>query len=78
LSVPTYPLCTNQIELVELRLQRRPSLAFCPAGIIRTTAYDVNVPFMQLERHGWDIHAVNPLAPELSEFWREDEEWLRS
>ena len=30
----------------------------CPAGIIRTAAYDVNVPFMQLERHGWDIHAV--------------------
>jgi hypothetical protein len=20
--------------------------------------YDVNVPFMQLERHDWDIHAV--------------------
>jgi hypothetical protein len=32
--------------------------ATCPAGIIRTAAYDVNVPFMQLERHGWDIHAV--------------------
>jgi hypothetical protein len=30
----------------------------CPAGIIRTAAYDVNVPFMQLERRGWDIHAV--------------------
>jgi hypothetical protein len=30
----------------------------CPAGIISTAAYDVNVPFMQLERHGWDIHAV--------------------
>jgi hypothetical protein len=30
----------------------------CPAGIIRTAAYDVNVPFMQLGRHGWDIHAV--------------------
>jgi hypothetical protein len=29
-----------------------------PAGIIRTAAYDVDVPFMQLERHGWDIHAV--------------------
>ena len=28
------------------------------AGIIRTKTYDVNVPFMQLERHGWDIHAV--------------------
>ena len=25
---------------------------------ISTAAYDVNVPFMQLERHGWDIHAV--------------------
>ena len=30
----------------------------CPAGIISTAAYDVNVPFMQLERHDWDIHAV--------------------
>ena len=28
------------------------------AGIIRTAPYDVNVPFMQLGRHGWDIHAV--------------------
>jgi hypothetical protein len=26
--------------------------------IISTAAYDVNVPFMQLEQHGWDIHAV--------------------
>src|SRR5690349_10961481 len=24
-----------------------------------TKAYDVNVPFMQLGRHGWDIHAVS-------------------
>ncbi len=32
--------------------------ATCPAGIISTAAYDVNVPFMQLEQHGWDIHAV--------------------
>ena len=32
--------------------------AACPAGIISTAAYDVNVPFMLLERHGWDIHAV--------------------
>jgi hypothetical protein len=30
----------------------------CPAGIISTATYDVNVPFMQLGRHGWDIHAV--------------------
>jgi hypothetical protein len=30
----------------------------CPAGIISTAAYDVNVPFMQLGRHGWDIHVV--------------------
>src|SRR5690242_13596302 len=30
----------------------------CPVGTVRTRAYDVNVPFMQLERHGWDIHAV--------------------
>jgi hypothetical protein len=32
--------------------------AACPAGIIGTATYDVNVPFMQLERRGWDIHAV--------------------
>ena len=32
--------------------------AICPAGIISTAAYDVNVPFMQLEQHGWDIHVV--------------------
>jgi hypothetical protein len=25
----------------------------------RTRSYDVDVPFMQLERHGWDIHAVS-------------------
>ncbi len=30
----------------------------CPTGVISTAAYDVNVPFMQLEQHGWDIHAV--------------------
>ena len=27
-------------------------------ALSRTAAYDVNVPFMQLGRHGWDIHAV--------------------
>jgi hypothetical protein len=27
-------------------------------GIISIAAYDVDVPFMQLQRHGWDIHAV--------------------
>ena len=32
--------------------------ATCPAGIVRTAAFDVDVPFMQLGRHGWDIHAV--------------------
>jgi hypothetical protein len=32
--------------------------AACPAGLISTAAYDVNVPFMQLEQHGWDIHAI--------------------
>jgi hypothetical protein len=30
----------------------------CPAGTVRTKTYDVDVPFMQLQRHGWDIHAV--------------------
>jgi hypothetical protein len=30
----------------------------CPGGIIRTATYDVDAPFMQLERHDWDIHAV--------------------
>jgi hypothetical protein len=34
------------------------SCAACPAGIISPAAYDVNAPFMQLEQHGWDIHAV--------------------
>jgi hypothetical protein len=29
------------------------------SGIARTRSFDVNVPFMQLERHGWDIHAVS-------------------
>jgi hypothetical protein len=24
----------------------------------RTGSFDVNVPFMQLERHEWDIHAI--------------------
>ena len=32
--------------------------ASCPAGTVRTKTYDVDVPFMQLQRHGWDIHAV--------------------
>ena len=27
-------------------------------GTVRTKTYDVDVPFMQLERHGWDIHAL--------------------
>jgi hypothetical protein len=30
----------------------------CTTDIISTAAYDVNVPFMQLEQHGWDIHIV--------------------
>jgi hypothetical protein len=33
------------------RIVRCPCTA-CPAGIIRTAAYDVDVPFMQLEQHG--------------------------
>jgi hypothetical protein len=40
------------------RIVRRCCCAACRAGIISTTAYDVNVPFMQVGRHGWDIHAV--------------------
>jgi hypothetical protein len=32
--------------------------AACPAGIIRTAAFDVKVAFMQPELHGWDIHTV--------------------
>jgi hypothetical protein len=32
--------------------------ATSPTGIISAAAYDVNVPFMQLKRRGWDIHAV--------------------
>ena len=27
-------------------------------GTVRTRLYDVDVPFMQLEQHGWDIHAI--------------------
>jgi hypothetical protein len=29
-------------------------------GSVRGYLYDVNVPFMQPERHGWDIHALSP------------------
>ena len=29
------------------------------SDVARTKTYGVNVPFMQLERHGWDIHAVS-------------------
>ena len=29
------------------------------SGAARTKTYGVDVPFMQLERHGWDIHAVS-------------------
>jgi hypothetical protein len=32
--------------------------ATCTAGVISTAAHDVDVPFMQLERRGWDIQAV--------------------
>jgi hypothetical protein len=32
---------------------------FSHAGTARTRSFDVNVPFMQLEQHGWDIHAVS-------------------
>ena len=26
---------------------------------VRTNSYGVDAPFMQLQRHGWDIHAVS-------------------
>jgi hypothetical protein len=29
------------------------------SGTARTRSFDVNVAFMQLERHGWDIHIVS-------------------
>jgi hypothetical protein len=32
---------------------------FRHSGTARTSSYDVNVPFMQLQRHGWDIHIVS-------------------
>src|SRR6478672_7116408 len=32
---------------------------FRHSGTVRTKSYGLNVPFMQLERHGWDIHAVS-------------------
>ena len=31
---------------------------FRHTGTARTRPYGVNVPFTQLERHGWDIHIV--------------------
>src|SRR5690242_439075 len=32
---------------------------FRHSGTTGTRSYDVDVPFMQLEQHGWDIHAVS-------------------
>ena len=32
---------------------------FRHSGTARTRSYGVNAPFMQLQRHGWDIHAVS-------------------
>ena len=29
------------------------------SGTVRIKTYGVDVPFMQLERHGWDIHIVS-------------------
>jgi hypothetical protein len=48
----------NKVEVTGLARGIVGNFATCPAGIISTAAYDVNVPFMQLEQHGWDIHAV--------------------
>ncbi len=31
---------------------------FRHTGTARTRPYGMNVPFMQLERHDWDIHIV--------------------
>src|SRR5689334_750316 len=31
---------------------------FSHFSTVRTSSYDMDVPFMQLEQHGWDIHAV--------------------
>ena len=28
------------------------------SGTASTRSFDVDVPFMQLQRHGWDIHAL--------------------
>jgi hypothetical protein len=52
--------CTTDQKPASLvrRIVRCWCYATCPAGIIRTAAYDVNVAFMQLARHGWDIHAA--------------------
>jgi hypothetical protein len=38
---------------------RNARVNFGHSGTGRTKTYDVNVPFMQLERHGWGIHAVS-------------------
>ena len=37
---------------------------FRHSGTARTRSYGVNAPFMQLQRHGWDIHAVSARAGE--------------
>src|SRR5690242_12056405 len=39
-------------------LLRREGELFRHSGTTRTRTYGMNVPFMQLERHGWNIHAV--------------------
>jgi hypothetical protein len=61
---PALPRAADRARLLLCRLPRRVRrivrgcCVACPAGITSTAAYDVNVPFMQLEQHGWDIHAV--------------------
>jgi hypothetical protein len=53
--------CPPEISMTEgtgLARQIVRCCATCPAGTVRTKTYDVDVPFMQLQRHGWDIHAV--------------------
>src|SRR5690242_462426 len=40
---------------------RRKESDFGHSDTLRVKAYDVNVPFMQLGRHGWDIHAAHDI-----------------
>ena len=58
--IPPVPsvISRGSAEVTSLARRTVRCCTTCPAGITSTAAYDVNVPFMQLGRHEWDIHAV--------------------